>query len=173
MRKAIILSFVCFCAALPLTSDDLHPLDVKTGLWENTMTISVSGFPLIPADMQAKLDKMTPEQRARIQTNMKGTPTTRTFKSCLTKERLNSNPFSEKNCTWKELTSTGTKMDGEGTCVTGSEKMKSDVTMHIEAEDSEHVKGTGKLAMSNGGRTMNSSFDIISKYLGADCGDTK
>lgn len=46
-----------------------QPLNIKTGLWETTSTLKMSGDMPIPAGM---LDKLTPEQRARLDERMKG-----------------------------------------------------------------------------------------------------
>ncbi|MGC9948935.1 MAG: hypothetical protein ABSF64_21410 [Bryobacteraceae bacterium] len=73
------------------------PLDLKTGEWEYTVTMQMSGkpqpaaqMPQIPADQLAKLP---PEQRAKIEAALKqagniasGKPTT--SKNCIKKEDL-------------------------------------------------------------------------------------
>jgi hypothetical protein len=63
-----------------------EPLNVKTGLWQVTEISTTSGLPPIPASMQARLDKMTPEQRAKLEAAMKGrvggTPQTINYKTC-------------------------------------------------------------------------------------------
>jgi hypothetical protein len=181
MRKIVLLSAIGLWTSMALVgAGAFHPLNIKAGLWEETWTSSTTGAPPIPADMQARLAQMTPEQRAHIEAYMKnltsGIPKTRTYKACITKEKLNSNPFSDreaKECNWTELISTGTRLDAQGTCVTGSEQMKTNVKMHVEVLDSEHVKGTGEFAFSNGGNTMNSAFQATGKYLGAECGNTQ
>jgi hypothetical protein len=53
------------------------------------------------------------------------------------------------------------------------ENAKSDVTVHIEAEDSEHVRGTVKSNVSASGNAMNVNGTFTSKWLGMVCGDTK
>ena len=175
MRKLILLSAICLGAELLLTAGGQYqPLNVKTGLWETSWTSSFSGRPPIPTEM---LEKMTPEQRARFEAAMNRmasqAPKSRTTKSCLTKEKLDSDPFSEKDksCTETVLASTGSKMEVREVCT--HENAKTDVTVHIEAADSEHVKGTVKSNTSGGGNTMNVNGTFTSKWLGSACGDTK
>ncbi len=174
MRNIALLSAFGLCACIALAgSDKLQPLNVKTGLWQTTTTMKIKGQLPITPDMQARLAQMTPEQRARFEAAMSkmssGTPTTRTYKNCVTKEQLNTNPFSEKECTWSTLSSTGSKLDAKGVCVMGKEDVKTNIAMHLDVADSEHVKGSGKVTMTGGDRTMTNDFDITSKYVGSDC----
>lgn len=179
MRKTVFAILMCLGATMLLASGKLQPLNIKPGLWQMTMTTTASGLPPIPADMQAKLAQMTPEQRARMEALMNkmpsGTPTTRTYKTCLTKEKLDKNPFADpkQNCTWSVLSSTGTRMDATGTCSLGEQGMKGDFDVHVEVINSENVKGTGKVSMTGGGHTMNMNYSATSKYLGADCKGTE
>src|SRR5581483_11215497 len=80
------------------------PFNVKTGLWETTSTLPMS---------PELLAKLTPEQRARVEAALKGEanngkPTTRTYKSCLTKEQLDRGTAfnNTKECTETPVTST-------------------------------------------------------------------
>jgi hypothetical protein len=120
---------------------------------------------------------MTPEQRARFEATMNKmvsqAPKSRTTRRCLTKEKLERDPFGEegKSCTETILNSTGSSMEVREVCT--GEDMKNDVTAHIEAIDSEHVKGTIKSNMSGGGNAMNVMGTFTSKWLGAACGDTQ
>src|SRR5262245_38326842 len=88
----------------------LQPLNVKTGLWESTITTTTSGQMPIPAEMLARL---TPEQRAKFEArmNQNASPKTRTYtnRDCETKEKLAEQPFnSEKECKQTIVTSTPT-----------------------------------------------------------------
>jgi hypothetical protein len=166
---------MCLGAELLVAAGGTYqPLNVKTGLWESTWTSSVSGRPPIPAELAAK---MTPEQKERFEAMMNSiasqAPKPRTNRSCLTKEKLEKDPFNEqsKGCKENVLASTGSKMDIQETCPRGDITM--DFTVHIEAVDSEHVTGTMKSNMAGGGNTMNTNGTFTSKWLGAACGDTK
>lgn len=153
----------------------VQPLNVQTGLWETTMNIAISGLPPVPPDMQSKLDQLPPDQRARIEAMLKsqygGAPQTNTYKSCVKKEDLNKYPFSDpqRKCTYNVADSTGSKMNVSGTCPPGSDGMKVDFKMQLEAVDSEHVKGTGQIVMTGGGRTTNANYSGMGKWLGATC----
>jgi hypothetical protein len=138
----------------------------------------MSGRPPISADMLANL---TPDQRARFEAMMNKMasqpPKPHIAKSCLTKEKLEGDPFSDKkkSCAETVLTSTGSKMEIREVCTGENTKndVTHDMTVHIEAADSEHVKGTVKSNISGGGNTMNVLGTFTSRWIGADCGDTK
>ena len=174
MRKPIFFSVICLCASVVLANDKVQPLNIKTGLWEMTVTSAVSGRPPIPPETLAR---MTPEQRAKFEAAMKGmasgAPKTRTYKNCITKEQLNNDPFSDekRNCTRTVLKSTGSKMEIREVCE--GEGVKSDMTIEIEALNSESVKGSGHVTSAGGGRSMNVNTNYTAKWLGAVCTEKK
>ena len=169
-----VLLLTSFSSIVFAGPGNVQPLNIKTGLWQTTMNVSVSGAPPITPDMEAKLAQMPPEQRARIEAMMKsrlgGAPQTHTYKSCITKEDLNKYPFSDPrhNCTYNVLTSTGSKMDVSGSC-TEADGMKTDFKMRLDALDSENVKGTGQVAINGGGHTMNGTYSGTGKWLSSTC----
>jgi hypothetical protein len=143
MRKMILLGALLSSAAILLAANDIQPLNVKTGLWQVTMTSKVSELP---------------------------TPNTSTYKSCVRKEDLDKYPFTdpEAKCTWTVQNSTGLKMDASGTCTPENEG-KINFTMHLEAVDSENVKGTGQLTVNGPAGTMNGNYSGTAKWIGATC----
>src|SRR5687768_6107114 len=74
-----------------------EPLNVKTGLWETTMTTQTSGMPPLP---KALLDKLSPEQRKKMEADLRAEqaegPDTETDRECITQEDLE-NPFEPSN----------------------------------------------------------------------------
>jgi len=151
------------------------PFNVKTGLWETTSTHTMQGeLPMSP-ELMAKL---TPEQRARVEAALKGEanngkPTTRTYKSCLTKEQLDRGTAfnNTKECTETPVTSTTSKLTVKMTCET--EGMKANGTVEFAALSSDYVKGTGHMTVNGGGHTMTTDSTFDSKWLGSDCGSVK
>jgi Protein of unknown function (DUF3617) len=87
MRFSIGLTMLlCASACSSLWAADLHALEVKPGQWETTTTGQMTGVPAIPPEVLAKL---TPEQRAKMESAMgaRGAkPIVST--SCRTKEKL-------------------------------------------------------------------------------------
>ena len=174
MRKLILASAICLSAQLLWAAGGKYqPLNVKTGLWQTTWTSNVTGRPPVSSEMLAQL---TPEQRARIEAAMNKMatqgPRTRTSKSCLTKEKLEKDPFNDKDksCTETVLASTGSRMEIHEVCA--EENTKADITVHIEALNSENVKGTVHSNTTGGGNTMKINGTFTSKWLGAVCKDT-
>lgn len=169
MRKMIFLGVICLLAAVAVAGGNV-PFNVKPGLWQTTWNSVATGRPPIP-------EGLTPEQRARYEATMSktvsGMPKTGTYKSCVTKEQLNPANQPSNKCTWTVLDSTGSNLDLHGTCAPGKEGLKVDMTVHLQALDSEDVKGTGQQALTSGGNTLNSKFNVTSKWLGSDCGNTK
>ena len=108
MRKMILLGAVLASGTILLADSSVQPLNVKPGLWEVTMNMTISG------------------SRA---------PQTRTYRSCLKKEDLNKYPFvdPEKKCTYTVSSSTGSTMEASGTCAPGSEGAKIDFKLRLDA----------------------------------------
>jgi hypothetical protein len=144
MRKAILLGAILLPATMLLAQGSAQPLDVKTGVWEVSMTTTINGAE---------------------------NPQTRTYKSCLKKEDLNKYPFvdPEKRCSYTVVSSTGTTMEAHGTCQPGSEGAKADFTMRLDALDTENVKGKGQLALAVAGRTINGVYAATAKWIADTC----
>ncbi len=146
------------------------PLDVKPGLWKSITTVETSGTPPIPPDVLAKL---SPEQRARLEERMKarsGAPTTQTHQHCITREDLNKPIFGKpdrQSCRETIVHSTSSEQEVHLEC--DNNTMKSEGTVHIEVVDPEDVKGTVKVAMSDGTHTMKVSSNITGKWQGSSC----
>jgi hypothetical protein len=128
--------------------------------------------------MQAKIDQMTPEQRARIEAMIKsrfgGTPQTTTYQKCVTTEDLNNNAFVNKpdeRCTWTVLSSTGSDMEVQGTeCAAGrNQGMETDVHIKIHAVDSENVKASVQGTATGNGHTLNINHTLTGKWISASC----
>src|SRR6202166_3984760 len=126
MRKMILLGAVFASATILLADSGVQPLNVKPGLWEVTMNITLNG-PGVP-------------------------PRTNIYRSCLKKEDLNKYPFvdPDKKCNYRVLSSTGSTMEAQGTC-TENDGTKADFKIRLDAVDSENVKGAGQLTLSSAG----------------------
>jgi hypothetical protein len=166
----IVFGLLTFCAA-----DDITPLNVKEGLWELTVTRSMSGMPTAPNIPPDALAKMPPDQRARVEAMMKGTPSTDVRKECVTKEKLaKHSAFSNSrgDCTRTVVSSTGRKLEMKVHCE--EKQTTTDGNFVIEAIGSDNVKGTTHMVSnSSSGHNMTMDFTFSSRYLGADCGDVK
>ncbi len=144
-------------------------LNVKPGEWESTLTNETSGQPPIPQEV---LDKMTPEQRAKMEAMMKARgmqgPRTTVTKSCVKPEDLDK-PFSNgnKSCKQSIVTSSATQQEIHMECDMGGGKQVG--TVKFEAVDSSTVKGSMQMTASNAGRTMNINSTFSAKWLGPAC----
>src|ERR1700730_15313513 len=114
MWKMVLLGAVLASETILLADSSVQPLNVKPGLWEVTMNITIDG--------------------------MRVPPQTNTYRSCLKKEDLNKYPFSDpdKKCTYKVLSSTATAMEARGTCAPG-EGTKIDFKLRLDGLDTENV----------------------------------
>lgn len=181
--KQILSAFVLLCP-LAVWSQDIKPIDIKPGLWENTTTSEISGLtmPAMPQISPDQLAKMPPEARARVEAMMKGgagAPRTATTKACVTKEDLSKPMFNngDKNCTFKLVNSSAGSQQIHAECKPGNTSMVGDLT--LDRIDSEHLKGnmvmkaTGDSTAPNPGQSMNVKISFTNKWLGSDCGDVK
>ena len=150
-------------------------LDVKTGLWELTSTGTMSGAPPIP---QEALARMTPEQRAKMESAMQEAigrnNQPHVSKSCITQKQLEKAPnFAEqqnKSCKQTVVNRTTSLIETRVEC-SGPQKMTG--TFRFQAQSREAIHGDVSMVMSDGNKTMTSKHTIQGKWLGADCGNVK
>ena len=143
MRKPILLGAISFAAIVMIAADSVQPLNVKTGLWQVTMTTTIQGM---------------------------GRPQSHTYKSCVTKENINQYPFADpdNNCKYKIQTSTGTHMEVSGSCMP-PQAGKADFRIQLDVLDSEDVKGTGELTFAGPDGQMHGEYSGKGKWLSANC----
>jgi hypothetical protein len=149
-----------------------QPLNVKTGLWQTTVTYKTSGAPPVSAGM---LENLSPEQRARLEARMSATNAngrTETQKRCLTQEELQKPiDFTDKSCTWEIEESTSARARGNVSC--SSSGITLNGTGTFEALDPEHVQGSQHMTSTGGGNAMTVDGTFTSTWLAANCGNVR
>jgi hypothetical protein len=170
MKKNVLVVLILAVGAS--RAADVQPLNVKPGLWETTMTTEMGGIAAVSIPPE-KLAQLPPEQRARIEAQLKGigAPTTSTTQSCHLPGDLDK-PFAShndrnKSCKTTGLVSTGSKQEMAVECE------KATGTVKIEATDSNHVNGNILMHVTTNGRAMDMKITIASKWLSSSCGDVK
>lgn len=150
-----------------------QPLNIKPGLWENTISITHAGEMPIPPEM---LSRLTPDQRARMEQRMKANAAaqshTVTDKQCVTQEDLQKPDFlsnfeRQQQCVVKILESTSTSASGKMSCQ--SEAGKMDGALEIKAPDPEHMNSTWHSTLAGNGHSMSVDAKSSSKWLGSSC----
>jgi hypothetical protein len=146
---------------------DYAPMDVKTGVWEVTITTQTKGS--IPESL---LSNLPPDQRARIEAAMKqqfGSPRTTTHRSCVKKEDLSKPLFDQdqKTCKATLVSASSTKRESRVECKE-AEGVGSG-TLRIEATNSEAVKIAGTVAFNAGGNGFNTVINGTAKWISAVC----
>jgi len=153
----------------------LQSLNIKPGLWESTRTIKRTGEMPIPTEL---LNRLTPEQRARMEERMKansgGRTSTETEKHCVTREDLERDRLKiaeAKECTTTVVNSTSTNLRGKIVCETAG--MHATGMLELVAADPEHVNGSYHSTVDGNDHTIKLEGTWTSKWLGASCGDVK
>jgi hypothetical protein len=170
----LLAVIVCFSLTL-FAADKFTPLNIKEGLWEMTVTFSMTGMPAMPAIPPEALAKMTPEQRARIEGVMNNKPIVQ--KECITKEKLekasafNVNRNDNSQCTRTIVNSTGSKIEMKIHCE--GKQVSTDGTLVVETVGTDATKGTMHMVSSGSDHKMTNDMTFSSKYLGPTCGDVK
>ena len=168
------LTLIGLLALAPLASfaEDVTPLNVKPGLWEDTVTTQASGMmAAIPDDVLAK---MPPERRAQMEAMMKGAMAPHTIKACVTPDQIKNARFyqdrSNNACKQTISSSTSDSIAFHMECNTGRSKTVADG--HFQALNTETVKGeiTGTTTTAEG-RTIPSKTTFNGKWLSSDCGN--
>jgi hypothetical protein len=165
---------------------DPTPLDIKTGEWEYTVTMQMSGMPQpnaggmpqIPADQLAKLP---PDQRAKIEAALKqagniasGRPMTSTNRNCVRKEdlsRMNPMGKADQGCKMTVINSSRSRFEAKMVCDSPDNKTTSTIT--VEASSPESSKFKVVSSGTAGGHPMNMTVNGTGKWLSDTCTDTK
>jgi hypothetical protein len=174
MRIHIVLMGVILALSLPLWSaHKAQPFNIKPGLWQTTV-VTASGELALPAEM---LNRLTPEQRARLEERRKadsGKTHTRRYKRCLTRQQLANPDFTlDRQCTWTTLAASSTRIKGNASCNYRDSGMKLTGSGKFAALDREHVKGSVEMIATGRGRSMDTINNFTSRWLGPSCGGVK
>lgn len=138
--------------------------DVKTGLWENTITMDMGG-----AMPQMDLSGLPPAQRAQMEAMMKKSQH-QVRQSCVTAEQLQRGmPASEKDCTYTYTARSASKVAGTVACKSAQGTSRGDFV--FEAKSRELSSGTMNIVAA--GAPGPSKMTFSSRWLGSDCGSVK
>ncbi|HEY6301451.1 MAG TPA: DUF3617 family protein [Terriglobales bacterium] len=169
MGRISLVVTITLCASV-VAADKVTPLDIKAGLWEVTTTKAVTEDTMLPA---AVLEKLTPEQRERIEDRVKARNAdpqkTIIARQCLTRQELErGTPFRppQISCKWTVLTSTSSKLEKRGRCV--DHGTKTEAALRIQALSPEEAEGSIQLFKASD----NASAAIPSfkaKWIGPFC----
>ena len=157
MRKRFLVVAIWSAASVVFAAaGQFQPLNVKTGLWQMTKTVTWTDLP--------------PQMAAM----MKAAPQTMTYNSCITTKDLNSNPWangSGDNCTWTVLNSTRTDMEVRGSgCDLGKDSgMTAEIHGQIHIKDPENGTGSMTLTLTGNGQTMHGLASYTGKWVSASC----
>jgi hypothetical protein len=152
-KRIIALSVLGTVTAVALAAS-LHPLKVKTGLWQMTETTTWSGLP------------------PQLEAAMSGR--THNYQSCVKPADLSTNPWAEGSndkCKWTVLSSTGTDMEVRGSsCDMGSDYgMMAVVDGKIHVLDPEDGVGSFDITMTGNGQTINGHASYTGKWAASSC----
>jgi hypothetical protein len=184
MKFSIALTLLAASAAW---AADPTPLDLKTGEWEYTVTMQMTGMAQPAAGKQMpqltpdQLARIPADQRAKVEAMMKqgsdiaaGKPTTTTNKNCVKKEdlaKLNPMRNDDKSCKMTVLNSSRGKLEAKVDCDSPENKTTSTVT--VESLSSESSKFNVVSNGTSNGRPISMNINGTGKWLGATCTDAK
>ena len=154
MRRANVLSVFCIVATV-LVAQSFTPLNVKTGLWQMSETITWVG---LPPQMEAAMNNGHVVN----------------YKSCVKPADLSSNPWAEgsgQTCRWTVLSSNGSDMEVQGeACDLGKDYgMTANAKGTIHVIDSQSGTGTFDITLTGNGQTIHGHAAYTGKWVAATC----
>ncbi len=179
MKLALALALV----ACPLVrASDPTPLNLKTGEWEYSVTMQMTGMPQMPQKMPQippeQLAKLPPDQRARVEAAMKnagniGSGKPMVNRRCVKQEDLTHfNPTGlAKSCKTSVTSSSGSKFEAKVDCDDANNKSTS--TIVAETPSSDTMKFTVVSSGTTNGHPMNMTINGTGKWLSDACTDSK
>lgn len=153
---------IAAAALIPLAHSE--GFDIKTGAWAVTTSTAMSGMP-IP---KASLDRMPPEQRAKIEAMMAargGKVNSHTSTHCVTKADLDRGQWmkpGDANCTRKLISQTARRYEMEEKCA-GEQPS----TTHGKFEATSAESYTGSVDRTQGAGKVH--VEMSGRWLSATC----
>jgi Protein of unknown function (DUF3617) len=173
---ASALSALGLISTLGYAAEPEVAMNVELGLWEVTTTGGASGTPAIP---EALLQRMTPEQQAKMQQLLAQRVQGQKFKECMTAEKR-SKGFGNKEedggkCKVTVTTNTPTEFQAQRQCAASSgDSTLTDYKMHFNITGKHHASGTIDIAITHqDGKVTNVHSALEAQWLGSDCGNVK
>jgi hypothetical protein len=176
--KASAVTAIGLFSSLAYAAEPEAAMNVELGLWEVTTTGAASGAPAIP---EALLQRMTPEQQAKMQQMLaqRAHGQGQKFKECMTAEKR-SKGFGNKDedsgkCKVTVTTNTPTEFEAERQCAASSgDTTLSDYKMHFNLTGKRHASGTLDIAITHAdGKVTNLHTTVEAQWQGSDCGSVK
>jgi septal ring-binding cell division protein DamX len=159
------------CTAFPMASQAAEKLNVKLGLWEITSQTETRGMPPLPKEL---LDKLTPEQRRKMEADIKAEqakgPEKDTDRECITQKDLEQ-PFESANtkeCKQTIVTTTRTSQEVRIVCTGG---VPGSGLLKVTTTSPEQMTGSLDLKLGAGAESMTINAKLQGRWLSADCGD--
>jgi hypothetical protein len=174
MRLFPLVALIALSTALEAVGK-VQSLNIKVGLWEVTTTVAANTEIPIPAEL---LEKLTPEQRARVEARVKARPSdaprVTKQKYCLTKEQLLTGATfgqDRQSCTPTGLLSTRSKLEVQVVCV--DQEMNSHGTLQVEALDPRRIKGSMKFTTTANGEAITAQSSFTAEWTSPVCSTSK
>ena len=157
---ALLATGLAVLPAALVHADDIA-LNIASGLWEITATPTMSGA--IP-------DNLTADQRAKMEAAMGKAMQPRTYKECLTRDKLES-AFQQgqgPSCQKTVLANSATELQTREQCSDAKGVRQLDV--HIQAPMPQTLAGTVNMVVTKSGKTITIHNDLQGKWVASDCG---
>lgn len=195
MKNPLLLLVVVISAAvLPAQAEPIK-VDMKAGLWENTMKWDAGSAKEMQAmqtdQMKERYANMPVEDRQQIEAIMaqsgmefkedgftvnndqiKISSSGSTVKSCITQAEIDRGelPDNVEGCTSTLKKISATRFTSTHVCEGESQSRgQTDITFHSP----KHYTGVGKMTQVLNGKAHNMSFKMEGKWLSGDCGNSK
>jgi Protein of unknown function (DUF3617) len=174
LRGGVIGVAVCAFQLAVAHAGDVA-LNVKTGLWQTTVVMQMSGQ--LPMS-DAELAKMPPERRQQMEAAMKAAMANaaqpHVVKSCVTAEQLRKGlsfkTEDQPSCKRTIVSSSSSTWAMHEECSGDSPRTS---TIRFHANSPEEIDGEMHMTMTRGDRTMTSNGTVHGKWLSSDCGTVK
>lgn len=159
------------CLSMPLLAPAAERLNVKLGLWEVTSVTQMNGVVPMPQEL---MDKLTPEQRARIAAEAKANaaqgPEKDTSRECVTQKDLDE-PFHSANAEHCVTSVVSTSRTAQEMHIVCSGDPKGSGVFKVNAPTPETMNGTIDMKVGEGANAFTMKGKMSGRWLSADCGD--